>query len=343
MKKVLVFVASFIVFLMAGSLYVIVIDPFFHYHQPLQSLSYRLWDERYINDGIERHFEYDAMITGSSMTENFKTSELDELFGCHSIKVPFSGEYYRGVNDSIDRAVHYNPDIRIIVRGIDYNALSKGKDEFRYEDSQYPTYLWNNNPFDDVQYVLNKEVLIGEAYVTVLRTKNGEPSTTFDQYKNWANDYSYGKEAVLGYYERPEKQSEKYVPLAKDSIEQNILRTVRENPQIEFYYFFTPYSIYYWDSVNQDGTLKSQLLMEKETIEMMLEYDNLHLFSFFDEFEMICDVNNYKDPGHYGEWINSYILQCMRYGQHEITKENYEDYCDNTYNFYTTFNYESLF
>ena len=41
-----------------------VIDPFFHYHKPLEGLSYPLNNERYQNDGIVKHFDYDAVITG---------------------------------------------------------------------------------------------------------------------------------------------------------------------------------------------------------------------------------------------------------------------------------------
>ena len=33
----------------------IVVDPYFHFHKPLSFLSYRLYDERYTNDGISRH------------------------------------------------------------------------------------------------------------------------------------------------------------------------------------------------------------------------------------------------------------------------------------------------
>ena len=55
----------------------IYIDPYFHYHAPLQGLEYPISNERYQNDGIIRHFPYNAIITGTSMTENFKASELD--------------------------------------------------------------------------------------------------------------------------------------------------------------------------------------------------------------------------------------------------------------------------
>ena len=43
-----------------------VVDPFFHFHKPLSGLAYPIDSERYQNDGISRHFTYDAVITGTS-------------------------------------------------------------------------------------------------------------------------------------------------------------------------------------------------------------------------------------------------------------------------------------
>ena len=68
-----------IVLAMLGSV-TIIIDPYFHYHKPLATLEYPIYNERYQNNGIAKNFEYNAIITGTSMTENFKTSEFDYLF-----------------------------------------------------------------------------------------------------------------------------------------------------------------------------------------------------------------------------------------------------------------------
>ena len=57
------------------------IDPFLHYHAPLGGLQYPLKDERYQNDGIMRNYPYNAVITGTSMCQNFKPSEFDDLWG----------------------------------------------------------------------------------------------------------------------------------------------------------------------------------------------------------------------------------------------------------------------
>ena len=78
------------------------IDPYFHYHKPIPAFYYELRQERYCNNGILRQFDYDAFIVGTSMTENFKTSEYDKLFDVQSVKVPLQGATYKEVNDYIE-------------------------------------------------------------------------------------------------------------------------------------------------------------------------------------------------------------------------------------------------
>ena len=57
---------------------VIFVDPYFHYHKPFSFLSYRLHEERYTNDGISRHFDYNAVIPGTSMTKNYNPREIED-------------------------------------------------------------------------------------------------------------------------------------------------------------------------------------------------------------------------------------------------------------------------
>lgn len=87
------------------------IDPFFHYHKPLEGYAYplnnvqvpgsgdRTFGLREQNDGIVRHFDYDSIICGTSMTENFKASQADAIFDADFVKVPLSGASYRESHD----------------------------------------------------------------------------------------------------------------------------------------------------------------------------------------------------------------------------------------------------
>lgn len=333
--------------IMAGTL-TAVVDPFFHYHAPLPQFQYPIANERYQNDGIIKHFNYDAIITGTSMTENFKASELDGLFNVKSIKVPFSGARYKEINENLKRAFQANPDIKLVVRGLDYKLLLKDKDDERYET--YPTYLYDNCLWNDVYYIFNKEVLIKNTLSVIEYTRSGGKTTDFDQYANWMDKVEFGKKAVDKDYSRQALTDGKPAPFTKedkqmveDSIRQNIVELVMEYPDTKFYLFFTPYSIYYWDSLKQSGNLERQLEAEKAAIEILLECDNVNLFSFFDEFDMICNLDNYKDIAHYSQDINSMILRAMHEGKNQLTWENYLFYCEKTKNFYTSYDYESMF
>lgn len=325
-----------------------VIDPYFHYHAPLATLEYPLKSERYQNDGIVKHFEYDAIITGSSMTQNFKTSEFDELFGVNSVKVSFSGGSFKEVNENLQRAVEANSEIKIVLRGLDYAKMMQEKDNVTYTLDSYPAYLYDDKWYNDVKYLLNKHVLIDTEHV-IRYTISGNKTTTFDEYSNWMDYHTFGYDAVSERYIRQEKSNEVHkftiqnAETLRGNLKQNVIRLAEENPQIQFYLFFTPYSIYYWDSLKQSGDLEKQLQAEKMAIEILLEYDNIYLYSFSDEFDMICNLDNYLDILHYSEDINSKILLCMHQKEHLLTKENYQEYYNKIHKFYTTFDYDSMF
>ena len=327
----------------------VAVDPYFHYHKPLDTLQYRLYDERYINDGILKHFDYDAIITGTSMTENFKASEFGKLFNVQPVKVPFSGAGYKEINENLERALAKNPDLKTIVRGLDYNRLCSSADWARYSADLYPDYLYDNKLHNDVKYIFNKSILFDKTIFTLSYTKNGNKTTTFDAYSNWMEGKTFGKEAVLATYNWADEIAENTAPFTEEdrqvvfeNITQNVTALVEQHPEVDFYFFFTPYSICYFHQLYQGGTLERQLEIEKYAIELMLQHDNIHLFSFFTEFDMITDLDNYKDVQHYGEDVNSQMLLWMREGYGELTSENYEEYCKQVRDFYTNYDYSTL-
>lgn len=153
-KKFVKIVGIFtIAVLILCSLIIAVIDPYFHFHKPLDSLAYIIDNERYQNNGIVRNFDYDAIITGTSMTENFKTSECDSLFGCNSIKVPLNGAHFNEVDRQLNVALKLNSDIKIVFRSIDYSMMDEDKDIKRLGEENFPTYLYDDNYANDVNYL----------------------------------------------------------------------------------------------------------------------------------------------------------------------------------------------
>lgn len=323
------------------------VDPLFHYHAPQEDIAYLISNQRYQNDGILKHFSYDAIITGTSMTENFKTSEFDELFGTQSIKVPFSGSYLRETAERLNQAFAHCSDIKYVVRSLDYYALVADKDAI--SDFSYPEYLYDDIWLNDVQYLLNKTIFCDYTLETLNRTSRGDVMTSFDNYARWSDWFFYGKQEVLSKTTRPMKSDQvavltnSQILQIKENLEQNIISLAREHPETEFFLFFPPYSIVCWDHWNQQGNIQARIDAYQYAAEILMDYDNIHLFSFNTYFDMICDLDNYKDLEHYGDWVNSKILFWMKNGEYELTEQNYQEHFEEMRAFHSSYDYDSLY
>lgn len=339
-----------VLLLIGGITYVI--DPFFHYHAPLDGIyySYENGNDIYMNDGIVKHFSYDTIVTGTSMTLNFKTAEVDELFGGNSVRVSFLGEGFKVINDTLKIALQENPELKFVIRGVD-DAWFISDADWKGRDS-YPEYLYDDNLLNDVNYLLNKDVLVDRIIPALVKTVQGIPTDDLD-HNGFGGEELEGKEKLLKGYERPEKEikvidpaeTQEYFTYLEKNLDQNVLQVIEENPDVTFYLFLPPYSILWWDQLNQNGVdvLKRRIDLEQYAIESMLEYDNVRLFSFFNNFELVCDLDNYVDISHYQESVNSQILKWMKAGEYELTKENYLDYIETITDFYTNYDYDAIF
>jgi len=338
--------------LCAIGMWVYKVDPFMHYHKPAaEEYYYTLDNQRSQNDGIIKHFDYDALITGTSMTENFKTSEMDEIFGTNAIKVAYSGGSYKEINDNIEVAIRYNPDLKIVVRALDMGYFFDRKDQMRTELGEYPAYLYDSNPFNDVQYLFNRDIIWDRVYKmeTDKDMENFKPGIlSFDEYSNWQNEYTFGIHTVCpeGVEKvtkgEPVHLTDEEREFIRENIEQNVTALAEENPEVTFYYFFPPYSVIWWKNLVSTGEIYRQVEAEQFIIELILECSNIKLYSFNNQLDITADLNNYKDDIHYGEWINSLILCWMHDEKCRLTKENYEDYLHEELSNYTDFDYESL-
>ena len=326
--------------------FVVIIDPFFHYHGPLKGVAYTISEERYQNDGIVRHFDYDAMITGSSETQNFLASEFSELFGTKTIKTSFAGGTFKEVNDLVKKALKSNPDCKYVLRSFDLNLLNTDKDALGYDS--YPTYLYDKNPFNDYQYIFNKKVVL-MAGLDILDGIRGKETTSFDSYARFADGKEYGREAVLRTYARADVYEEKMELTDEDfarmkgNLEQNIIETAKANPDVTFYFFIPPYSVCYWDTNVRGNSLDYVMDEIKYALSMLVEVDNVKVFAFCDKIDITSNLDNYIDTLHYSGEINTYILESIKKDENLMTRDNYEEYIEKLRKLYDEYDYEWIY
>ena len=299
-----------------------------------------------MNDGIARHFEYDAIITGNSLTENFKTSEFDEMFDANSIKIPYSGAGVKELWESLGRALTYNQNVEKVLVVLDSEDVMRESWWTRY--NEYPDYLYDDNIWNDVNYLFNKEVFYRGTIYNLLLSVKGAESTSFDEYSSWERETGREKvvqqlETILPLEEAGNRPiSDRDVELMKENIQKNILEVVKANPGTQFIMFFPPDSVAQWCKWYNAGELEWRLTMLDMIMEQILEEENIQLYGFYDCYEWTCNLDYYNDFIHYSSEINSGILEKIRNNEHRITKDNYKEYLEEIRDFYGNYDYLSL-
>lgn len=317
-----------------------IVDPFFQYHKPFIDIEFT--NEIYQNAGIVKNFDYNTIITGSSMTENFKISWFENANKAEKlIKVPYSGGYSKNY-DKIFEIAFETHNIKKVYLGLDNFYV------FRTEPTEtrtdLPEYLYDKNIFNDVQYLLNKDVLIENTMPNIKNYFQGK-NVNEDLAYNWNEDFTFGKEEMLSNYNRPLKTQELpdnyYMINYKENLK-NITKYIEEYPNTEFIIFFPPYSIIDWDT--KQGNLEARIVVTKEVMKDLLEYKNVQLYYFQNIEEIITNLDNYKDYSHYNEEINYYMFESMcKTGKHKITKENYLSEIEKMYNIVLHYDFEAIF
>lgn len=307
---------------------VVYVDPFFHYHSPLKGFPYLVDNQLSQNPGMAAHMEYDSVILGSSMTVNFQTTWFQELMGLNTIKLSYSGAFPKdqaNIMDIIFQSNNNKGDKRIkkVFLGVDVITYTGGVEETKYP---IPEYLYDDNYLNDIEYVLNKDVVLNY----ILRpVADPEPTDLSNVYASWWTEEYYSEQWVLHNYTSPEQVEEEtlpeaYLPSVEKNLAENICPYIEANPQTEFVIFFPPYSILFWNDVLKENHLDATLEEYRYIANRLNGYDNVTVYFFPDQEEIICDLNNYADYSHYHPRFNRYMAECFANGENLVSKEGEE-------------------
>ncbi len=343
-KFIFNFFAIAITILVAFMIIMIIIDPFYHYHAPIKPLKLVQEKQAYQNLGIARNLTYDSILTGSSMTENFRISQINELFGCDAVKLSFQGGRVPNYELLFNEAFkNENVEIKNIFYGCD---ISPYIDDPNSEiPNKIPEYLYDGNIFTDIKYVLNKTAMLNYA-IPYLKYGLQNNLPNIDDSYMWYQISTFDKSEAIKQYNRPDLQEKKPSNLYEENVKINcekIGKYIKENPDVNFYVFFPPYSILYYDSFNREGRLEAVINAQEMVAEYFLQFPNVNLSSFLAEKDIICNLDNYKDYTHYSEKINKYMAEEIKAEGKMLNKDNYKKYFEDFRDFLYNYDYDKIF
>ena len=309
-------------FLLICAMIVIIFDPFFHYHKPLKFLKAVLWEKEYQVPGTLDHFDYDAVIAGSSVAENNNNAWFDDNFNCTSIKAIRSYGATQDLCYFINRAYKHQ-DLKYVFLNLDPSSLTTGT-KTTFEETGSPMYLYDNNPLTDVKYLFNKDVIF-ERIPYMMATsfmKNYDEGTSY----NWAQWKSFDEDTVLYHYiQEPDIKPMLPANTYEDNARFNI-KTITDiadaHKETTFYIFVPPYSILWWDMSYRSGETDSYLYVEELALKELLTRENIRIYNFQNAEDIIFDLDNYTDSLHFSPDINHYICDCLKDGTYELRDDS---------------------
>ncbi len=297
------------------------VDPFEVYHKATAFIPpISNGTQIYSNAGIAKNYPYDSVVIGSSMTENFRPTQLNALLGGQFVKLCVNAGSSFNHKQMMDMAFATH-DVRRVLYGVDVEALTYF---YKTPKCEMPDYLYDNNLFNDVAYWFNKSVLV--TYIPkCLATLGQSDPDQIDTMYSWGDLYPYGKEAALagiafGTGEAEQANAEAGLSQqTKLNLLYNFLPFVEEHPDTQFMFFFPPYSAAHWYQFYTQGQMEYHLQQKKALAEALLPYANVTVYDFQARTEWICDLNQYIDAKHYGPDINAAIAEEMAAGSGRVT------------------------
>lgn len=304
-------------------------DPFYQYHEPFFGLEAVLNDRDNQMPGTIRNFRYDTLLVGSSVAENFDTDYLGETYGCEALKVIRASGSVADLLYYVEMAEEEHT-IRDIFWCLDIFSLNAPTEVTLYGED-IPRYLHTETVLDDIPYLFNKEILLEKIPVMIVSSLKG--INTGGQAYNWAADKTFGAEIAMRAYDRPSGLPSEVV---QTDISEEYAETVRANagllaeqltahPEIRYHFLLPPYSMLWWDCAWVNGQEEEKFYVMEQTLPVLLSFENVEIFYFQDEEEIICNPEFYMDMIHYSPDINQWMLEKLLNGENRLDAGNLQE------------------
>ena len=188
-------------------------------------------------------------------------------------------------------------------------------------------YLYDRNHWNDYPYVLNKDVLMEKLPYMLAYSFIGDYDEG-DSY-NWAQWKYFGADLATGMYARKPTITEMQPEdINEEVLAENIAlltELVESHPETTFMFFFSPYSMLWWDNAYRTGERDAVIYNEKQAVKTLLAYENVEIYYYQDAREIITNLDNYMDMIHFSKDINYWVYDQIARGEGQLTMDNYEE------------------
>lgn len=343
-KRYVKMTISFTLFLLLLIVMVqVVVDPLLQYHKPWLGMKAVITNERYQDAGVAKHYDYDNVLIGNSLSENFYVSDINKMFGGQSVKLTMEGSHALDWTYVLDIVKKKHP--KYILMNLDTGILSADPNKMKHE---LPEYLYDNIWFNDLNYLLNFEILNKFTIETLYANKSGR-IPDYNKVFIWNENRKTSRADALKHYKRPPKSnashnSEVFLMNATANMEL-LSKYYIECPDTQFVFFCSPFSILSWDRENQGNNLKVWRKVYLKLFGDLIKEKNVSVYFWIDKkmLDTICNLDNYVDEMHYNISVCKMMTTRISKKEGLLNNKNYKDRINRFFDFLDTYDYDSIF
>ncbi|ERT67068.1 hypothetical protein HMPREF0202_02441, partial [Cetobacterium somerae ATCC BAA-474] len=292
------------------ALLVFKIDPL----QQFGSNEYGKGEQRLLNPGIAKNYNYKVAVIGTSTSENILKKDLERLFNKEAINLSISGS----TNYEQRRL------LEIILQAKKVNTIIYGLDVFSYNtelnESRVPLqeFVYKDSKIAKIKYLYNFEIL-KNVLKGIIEEKN---YNWLESYSYWGDNHTYLKDKVLNFnsdtpwgFQNTNELSELKKGYSYKKMKENFdefYKLIEFNPQVEYKIYFPPYSSIWWYFVEKYNCLEDILKFKYYVINKLKNQKNVAVYDFQFKENITDNLDNYKDVIHYGPMINKEIIVTIK-------------------------------
>ncbi len=335
----LFFIKGFIVLVLAllpGVLVMYKFDPYlFLGTQP----SPRIYvpNERFQIPGMARHEDYDTIILGTSMIENFSDKYVSEKLGAKALRLPLNASYITEQKMILDMAQKHR-DVKTVIWGIDYRTVDIPLGELYTKNVKLPEYMYDEKGINDWKYVVNHNNFYLALKQYQMRKTGVNPYKYFITDREVLNTWNwqrFGRDLLLTDYKdlymgkKDVFDKINHLPLEviQKTVDEELIKTIEKYPDTRFVLLFPPKSILWFKLLDQKNMLEDKLEALTYVVDKAVAYDNVEVYNFQNVFELTEDIDIYLDITHYSNKGNIFMTDAIAKKQYMTNPESFRRDC----------------
>jgi len=290
-------------------------DPYQHYRKTTIYPTFYGGDQRYLNPGIAKNYDYNSVILGTSMTEQFYIPDVNKILNLDFLKFSMSGSTLYEQN-YILQTILRNKKLKSVIWGVDLFSMAGNIESYRNGKENFPFYLYDDNILNDYKYLLNIDTF--SEFIKILKKYYITKERFYFMIDNIfiSHNIASKENALNAFYEnklnKNFKKEDYTFEKLKDNFEYNIIPIIENNKDIKFHIYLPPYSILAWSQISENNWLSAAYLIKKYMYIRFKDFDNVYFYNFQENMNFITNLDNYIDTTHYGSSFNYVILKHIK-------------------------------